>query len=72
MNYAEAKAMKLPISSGAIESLVRQVVNLRLKGTGKFWLLYHAEILLHARCQWAAGRWTDFCDAILTTILYPA
>ena len=71
LNYAQAKAMKLPISSGAIESLIRQVVNLRLKGTGKFWLLHHAESVLHARCQWAAGRWTDFCDSILTAMLYP-
>lgn len=30
--------MKMPIGSGAIESLIRQVVNLRLKGNGKFWL----------------------------------
>lgn len=29
--------MKLPLGSGAIESLMRQVVNCRLKGTGKFW-----------------------------------
>lgn len=72
LNYAQAKVMKLPISSGAIESLIRQVVNLRLKGTGKFWLLHHAECVLHARCQWAALRWTVFCDSILTAMLYPA
>lgn len=72
LNYAQAKAMKLPISSGAIESLICQVVNLRLKGTGKFWLLQHAESVLHARCQWAAGRWAAFCDSILTAMLYPA
>lgn len=72
LNYAQAKAMKLPISSGAIESLIRQVVNLRLKGTGKFWLLHHAERVLYARCQWAAGKWAAFCDSILTAMLYPA
>ncbi len=74
LNYAQVAGMKLPIGSGAIESLIRQVVNLRLKGTGKFWLLVHAEIMLHARCQWAAGAstWTNFCDSILTACLYPA
>ncbi len=58
--------MQLPIGSGGIESLIRQVVNCRLKGTGKFWLLNHAEMRLHARCQWAAGVWVwgNFCDSI--------
>ena len=72
LNYSQAAAMKLPIGSGAIESLIRQVVNLRLKGIGKFWLLHHAESVLHARCQWAAGKWSTFCDSILTAMLYPA
>lgn len=73
LNYSRLAAMKLPIGSGTIESLIRQVVNLRLKGTGKFWLLNHAEIMLHARCQWAAGTWAwaNFCDSILTAMLYP-
>lgn len=72
LKYSQVAAMKLPIGSGAIESLIRQVVNLRLKGTGKFWLLENAEIMLHARCQWAAGAWSTFCDSILTACLYPA
>ncbi len=46
---------KLPIGSGAIESLIRQVVNLRMKGNSKFWLKPNAEIMLHLRCQWIAG-----------------
>lgn len=72
LNYYQVAARRLPIGSGAIESLIRQVVNLRLKGNGKFWLLNHAEIMLHARCQWAAGTWGNFCDSILTAMLYPA
>ncbi|MBA2750471.1 MAG: hypothetical protein H0U45_17520 [Tatlockia sp.] len=70
--YAQVAAMNMPIGSGAIESLIRQVVNLRLKGNGKFWLLENAEAILHARCQWAAGSWSTFCDSILTARLYPA
>lgn len=72
LNYSKIAAMKLPISSGAVESLIRQVVNCRLKGTGKFWLLEHAEMMLHARCQWAAGTWESFCNSVLTACLYPA
>lgn len=71
LNYAKIAALKLPIGSGAIESLVRQVVNLRMKGNGKFWLRNHAEIMLHARCQWTAGNWQTFSDSILTALINP-
>lgn len=69
--YAQVQHMNLPIGSGAIESLIRQVVNLRLKGAGKFWLVDHAEILLQGRCQWAAGQWNHFCQRILTAKITP-
>lgn len=72
LNYAKLAALKLPIGSGAVESLIRQVVNLRLKGNGKFWLRNNAEIILHARCQWTAGNWNSFCDSILTALINPA
>lgn len=65
-DYKRVSAMNLPIGSGSIESLVRQVVNLRLKGNGKFWLEEHAEIMLHGRCQWAAGSWEKFSRQVLT------
>lgn len=32
LKYAQVLQKKLPIGSGAIESLIRQVVNLRMKG----------------------------------------
>jgi hypothetical protein len=69
--YRQIQAMKLPIGSGAIESLIRQVVNLRLKGNGKFWLPENAEIILHGRCQWAAGQWQQFSQRILTSGITP-
>lgn len=72
LNYAEIAVLKLPIGSGAIESLIRQVVNLRMKGNGKFWLPNNAEIMLHARCQWIAGNWNNLCDSILTALINPA
>ncbi len=66
LNYARFKAQKLPVGSGVVESLIRQVVNLRLKSNGMHWLRENGEAFLHARCQWAAHQWSDFCNGILT------
>jgi hypothetical protein len=57
MAYAQLMAMKLPIGSGAIESTVRRVVNLRLKGPGIFWCRASAEAILLLRSYYKAGRW---------------
>jgi hypothetical protein len=50
----------IPIGSGAIESAVRRIVNLRLKGAGMFWLKHNAEAFLHLRCHLKSGRWNEF------------
>ncbi len=71
INYHLISEVKLPLGSGAIESLIRQAVNLRLKGNGKFWRRHNAEGLLHARCQWLAGGWDALFDSILTQRIYP-
>ena len=71
LKYHEVAAQKLPLGSGAIESLIRQVVNLRMKGNGKFWLKSNAEIMLHLRCQWMAGNWDSFCDSIFNSFVKP-
>jgi hypothetical protein len=70
-NYHKISKIKLPIGSGAVESLIRQAVNLRMKGNSKFWLKENAETILHARCQWIAGSWNKFCDSILTALVKP-
>ena len=57
MAYAKLIAMKLPIGSGAIESTVRRVVNLRLKGPSLFWCRASAEAILLLRSYYKAGRW---------------
>src|SRR3989442_1164413 len=57
MAYAQLMAMKLPIGSGAIESTVRRVVNLRLKGPSLFWCRASAEAILLLRSYYKAGRW---------------
>jgi hypothetical protein len=43
MGSAGVAALKLPIGSGAIESAIRRVVNLRLKGPRIYWLKTSAE-----------------------------
>jgi len=57
MAYAKLIAMKLPIGSGAIESTVRRVVNLRLKGPSLLWCRANAEAILLLRSYYKAGRW---------------
>jgi hypothetical protein len=59
MAYAQLTAMKLPIGSGAIESTVRRVVNLRLKGASIFWCRASAEAILLLRSYYKAGRWNQ-------------
>jgi hypothetical protein len=55
--YAELSAIGLPIGSGAIESTVRRVINLRLKGPSIFWCRASAEAILLLRSYYKAGRW---------------
>lgn len=71
-DYQKISQLNLPIGSGAVESLIRQARDLRLKGNGKFWLKENAEIILHARCQWLSGNCHNFSDSILTSRIYPA
>jgi hypothetical protein len=57
MAYGAVRAQKLPIGSGAIESAIRRVVNLRIKGPGRFWHREHAEQMIMLRAFHKAGRW---------------
>ena len=57
MAYARLRAIKMPIGSGCVESAIRRVVNLRLKGPCIFWCKENAEAILLLRCYWKAGRW---------------
>ena len=65
IDYAALLARKLPIGSGAIESAVRRVVNLRIKGAGTFWKLENAEAMLHLRCQLKTHNWSSFYERLL-------
>jgi hypothetical protein len=57
MAYKRLRSIKMPIGSGSVESAIRRVVNLRLKGPCIFWCKENAEAILLLRCYWKAGRW---------------
>jgi hypothetical protein len=56
-DYAKARRAKLPMGSGTMESAIRRVVNLRLKGASIFWLEEHAEQMLLLRTYYKSKRW---------------
>ena len=56
MAYPALKALRLPIGSGAIESAVRRVINLRLKGACIFWYRENAEKMLMLRSYYRVGH----------------
>jgi hypothetical protein len=66
MDYARVAALKLPIGSGAIESAIRRVVNLRLKGPTIYWHKTSAEAVLLLRSYYKAGRWNHLEKQALT------
>ncbi len=57
MQYDHISSMGLPIGSGAMESAIRRVVNLRLKGASIYWLEETAEAMLLLRSFYKSGRW---------------
>ena len=55
--YDKVAVAGLPAGSGSVESAVRRVVNLRLKGASTYWLRETAEAMLMLRSYFKAGRW---------------
>lgn len=59
LDYATFRRRKLPIGSGAIESAIRRVINLRMKGNSMFWKEGNAEGMLVLRGLVLSRRWKD-------------
>ena len=59
LGYKSAKDHGIPIGSGAMESSIRRVVNLRMKGNSIFWKQENANDMLMLRSYYKAGRWGD-------------
>lgn|GEM_PF-1845782 len=60
IRYKYYRRKKIPIGSGAVESAIRRMINLRMKAPGTFWKEDTAEIFLYLRSQLISGRW-DLC-----------
>jgi hypothetical protein len=56
MDYSRSRTHHMPIGSGAIESAVRRVINLRVKSNAVYWLRHNAETMIRLRAWIKAGR----------------
>jgi len=69
LNYSKARWAKMPIGSGSMESAVRRVINLRLKGPGIFWHEEHAEQMLMLRAYYKSKHWQALTNKAFATPL---
>ena len=65
MRYRAFRRRGIPLGSGAVESAIRRVINLRLKGPSIFWRKQNAERVLHMRSYLKAGRWDELMRRVL-------
>jgi hypothetical protein len=63
MRYDWLKYRGRPLGSGAIESAMRRVINLRLKGNGIYWREESVEGMLVLRAAVLTGRWQEMMGA---------
>ncbi len=69
MDYSRSRDCHTPIGSGAIESAVRRVINLRVKSNGVYWLRDNAETMIRLRAWIKAGRAEELLNQ--TTYITP-
>ena len=70
MDYARSRTHQMPIGSGAIESAVRRVINMRVKSNAVYWLRENAETIIRLRAWIKAGRAEELFQQ--TTYITPA
>lgn len=63
--YKSFRENGLPTGSGTVESAIRRVVNLRIKGTGLFWKRDHAENIIFLRSLVLTGKIKNACRKAL-------
>jgi len=59
LDYASFRQRGLPLGSGAIESTIRRVINLRLKSNAMYWLEDKAEAMFVLRGLLLSERWDE-------------
>jgi hypothetical protein len=52
----------VPLGSGAIESTIRRVIDLRLKGNSVYWTEENAEAVFPLRAAVVSGRWEEIVE----------
>lgn len=62
MPYERLRRRGMPMGSGAIESTIRRVINLRLKGNGIYWTEDNAEAVFQLRAAVVSGRWEEILE----------
>lgn len=67
VNFIYCRQDGQPLGSGAVESAVRRVVNLRVKGNSIYWLREHAQAVMHLRAQALSGRWSELVQRTLAS-----
>ena len=55
--YTTMVGLGLPRGSGAVESAIRRVINLRIKGASIYWLPESVDAILLLRSFYKSGRW---------------
>jgi len=56
MDYSLSRNHHMPIGSGAIESAIRRVINMRVKSNAVYWIRDNAETIIRLRAWIKAGR----------------
>ena len=64
LRYDEIKRKRLALGSGAVESAIRRVINMRVKSPSMFWDEDTAEAMIHMRAQLLSDRWDEMMDRI--------
>lgn len=64
MRYDRLVARGLPIGSGAVESGVRRVINLRIKSPGMFWEDDNVEAIMYLRANALSGQWENMLKRV--------
>ena len=68
LQYVTFRRRGIPCGSGAIESTIRRVINLRLKSNAMYWLEENAEAVFAIRALILCERWEDTLSRVRQTM----
>jgi hypothetical protein len=69
LQYKTFRRRGLPCGSGAIESTIRRVINLRLKGNSIYWLQQNAEGIFAIRALLLCDRWEETLSRVRSAMM---